>query len=178
MPRLWVIFLPILPNNDESIPLTILHNIGTLSSKLVLLRFNFNILKSTLTNKDIHISILDIFLKCIRPSKLCIYWLFLPCFHLCWNLEPNQSDSSAKQRSQFFVVLATASASASASTKISTLPLAIFASTICGLQYFDSNPSQCAISIKIWWKTLCPQTVHHGSLAHLCTSFWTDRRYP
>ena len=96
MPRLWVIFLPILPNNDESIPLTILHNIGTLSSKLVLLRFNFNILKSTLTNKDIHISILDIFLKCIRPSKLCIYWLFLPCFHLCWNLEPNQSDSSAK----------------------------------------------------------------------------------
>ena len=96
MPRLWVIFLPILLNNDESIPLTILHNIGTLSSKLVLLRFNFNILKSTLTNKDIHISILDIFLKCIRPSKLCIYWLFLPCFHLCWNLEPNQSDSSAK----------------------------------------------------------------------------------
>ena len=96
MPRLWVIFLPILPNNYESIPLTILHNIGTLSSKLVLLRFNFNIFKSTLTNKDIHISILDIFLKCIRPSKLCIYWLFLPCFHLCWNLEPNQSDSSAK----------------------------------------------------------------------------------
>ena len=177
MPRLWVIFLPILPNNDESIPLTILHNIGTLSSKLVLLRFNFNILKSTLTNKDIHISILDIFLKCIRPSKLCIYWLFLPCFHLCWNLEPNQSDSSAKQRSQFFVVLATASAS----TKISTLALAISASTISGPHYFDENPSHFHENYnkhQFWWRYSCPQTVHHGCFAHLCTSFWTDRRYP
>ena len=45
-----------------------------------------------------------------------------------------------KQRSQFFVALAVASATASASTKISTLALAIFASTISALQYFVPNP--------------------------------------
>ena len=45
------------------------------------------------------------------------------------------------QWSQFLVALAIASAIASASTKISTLALAISASTISALQYFDSKPS-------------------------------------
>ena len=74
-----------------------------------------------------------------------------------------------------------ASATASASTKISTLALAISASTISALQYFDSNPSHFHKNCnkhQFWWNLHVHRQMYHGCFAHLCTSFWTDRRYP
>ena len=65
------------------------------------------------------------------------------------------------QRSQFLVALAIASATASASTKISTLALAISASTISALQYFDSKPSHFHENCnkhQFWRVSQCPQT--------------------
>ena len=51
------------------------------------------------------------------------------------------------------------SISRSASTKISTLALAIFASTISVLQYFESNPSHFHENCnkhQFWWGSSCP----------------------
>ena len=65
------------------------------------------------------------------------------------------------QRSQFLLALAIASANTSASTKISTLALAVFASTISALQYIDSNTSHFHENCnkhQFWRGSSCPQT--------------------
>ena len=50
---------------------------------------------------------------------------------------------------QILEALAVASVSISASTKIKTVVLATFVSTISGVQYFDSNPLYFQIFMKI-----------------------------
>ena len=95
------------------------------------------------------------------------FWTLLTLFQSCiFHLTLFQSDtlpilntSNLSKWSQFLIALAIASASASASTKISTLAPAISTSTICALQYFDSNPSHFHENCnkhQFWWGSSCP----------------------